>query len=74
MGDNYHRNWECPFFNSTAKLLIRCEGGLIRFKHRGAIRRYIARYCASLDGYHNCTVCKSLTEYYEKEGLDNDQG
>ena len=67
MGDNYHRNWECPFFHSTTKLSVRCECGVVRFHSRRAIRCFIERFCASNRGYHNCTLCQSMTNYYEEE-------
>ncbi len=61
-----HKTWACPFFKWDERLSVRCEGGCVRFRDREQAAEYQNGYCASLDGWKNCTVAASAVRYYER--------
>lgn len=47
-------------------MCIHCEGGRMEFPDRKAAVEYADRYCASQNGWKECSVAASLLQYYER--------
>lgn len=60
------RTYDCPFWKWDEKLCTHCEGGRMTFPNDDAKQDYIARYCANLTGWKDCTIASSLMDYYER--------
>lgn len=61
---------QCPFMlvdysDKKGELHISCEHGKIIFKNKKKLREHLNRYCGCTEGWHECTLAKSLIEYYE---------
>lgn len=65
-----HRAWQCPYFNSDEKQVIRCEAGRLTFPDGEAIHRFGSQFCASSKGWHGCPLAACLEEYYERTDTD----
>ena len=65
-----HRAWQCPYFQSDDKLLIRCEGGRVAMPDQEAMSKYGTKYCASSKGRHSCPLAACLEDYYERTDTD----
>ena len=61
-----HKTWACPFFKWDEKLRIHCEGGRLALPDQAALRDYAGRYCASADGWRQCSFAGVLLRHYEK--------
>lgn len=61
------KTWACPFLKWDEKRKVHCEGGCcVSFPDRKAYAEYTTRYCASLQGWKDCTIAAALLEYYER--------
>lgn len=64
------KTWTCPFLKWDERLKVHCEGGCcVAFCDREAYTEYTDRYCASLQGWKDCSVAASLLRYYERTEL-----
>lgn len=61
-----HKKFACPFFTWDEKFKVHCEGGCVKFRDRKEAGEYQDRYCASVTGWKDCTVAKSVENYYER--------
>lgn len=63
-----HKSWACPFFSWDERLCVHCEcGSRVRFYDQQEAGAYQDRYCASVNGWKDCTVAASLLQYYDRE-------
>lgn len=69
-----HKTWACPFFGWDERLCIHCEGGCMRFRDRKEAVEFQDSYCASLNGWKDCTVASSVMRYYERVEKDAKRG
>lgn len=69
MGSYSNKYWTCPFYGSSKKLCINCEGGRLHFGTWRDCSEYADKYCASY-GWQNCTVAQQLLRKYEMEEND----
>ena len=60
------KTWACPFLTWDERLKIHCEGGCVAFPDRKAYTEYTDRYCASVEGWMDCTMASLLLGYYER--------
>lgn len=60
------RTYVCPFFMWERGKALRCERCRMDFPDDDAKREYILRYCASLEGWKNCSIAKALLTFYER--------
>ena len=67
---NRNKYWACPFFKWDGAKDINCEGGRITFPSPDAANEYMNTFCAHNPGWENCTVAKTLYEYYERTEED----
>lgn len=73
MGSYSNKYWTCPFYGSSKKLCINCEGGRLQFGTWRDCSEYADKYCASY-GWRNCTVAQQLLRKYEREENDAKRG
>lgn len=66
MGSYSNRTWTCPFYGSSKKLCINCEGGRLHFASWLDAKEYAEKYCGGY-GWQNCTVAQQLLRQYERE-------
>lgn len=69
MGSYSNKTWTCPFYGSSKKLSMNCEGGRLHFSSWADCSEYADRYCASYN-WRNCTVAQQLLRKYEREERD----
>lgn len=62
------RRWECPFFRWDERRCIHCEGGRMHMQDLESYRRYVRTYCDNSGGWENCTMARSLMDYYDAMG------
>lgn len=67
MGTYSKLYWSCPFYKWDERLKIHCEGNRIAFHDQKGIQDYANQHCASPSGWKNCSIAKSLLEYYERK-------
>ncbi|MBQ6059425.1 MAG: hypothetical protein IJL39_05160 [Clostridia bacterium] len=68
------KTWCCPFFRYDKKREVRCEAGAASFATKETFERYTDTYCASVNGWRDCTLAAALVrEYDEMEEEDNGQ-
>lgn len=60
------RKFQCPFFRWDERQKVHCEGGAVCLPVP-ELRRYMDRYCSSLQGWRDCPIAKSLEEYYDRK-------
>lgn len=62
----WHKYYICPYFSSDDKQKIYCEGHCrLCFPDKDTTNEYLRSYCASDQGWKNCSIAKSLNEYYD---------
>ena len=64
------RLWACPFFRWDEREQIHCEGGVVSFPDRESCAGYAGKYCGSVQGWKDCTIAKSMADYYERTESD----
>lgn len=62
----------CPFWKWDAGKSMSCEGCRMDFPDDDTKRDYTERYCASLEGWENCSIAGALLKFYER--TDGDAG
>lgn len=60
------RRFQCPFFKWDERKKVHCEGGVVALPVP-ELRRYMDRYCASLEGWKGCPLANALWEYYDRQ-------
>lgn len=63
-----NKSWACPFFSWDEKRKVHCEGGGAGFSDKGTYADYTDRYCASVQGWKQCSLAVALLEYYDRTG------
>jgi hypothetical protein len=73
--DYWHRLWTCPFYDSSGKLHVKCEGGCrMVFPDVKTALIFLENRCASEDlEWKSCSTYIMLTDYYERK-LKNEKG
>lgn len=61
----------CPYVLTDCKskrgdLQLNCECGSLRFADKTEYNLFIDRYCGSIEGWKQCTLAKTLNEFYER--------
>ncbi len=64
------KTYICPFWMWERGRAIRCERCRMDFPDECAKREYAERYCASLDGWQECSIAKALLKFYERTDGD----
>lgn len=59
--------YACPYWKWEEKMCSHCEMAVLKFPSAEARREYTSKYCASVEGWCNCSIAKMLNEGYEKE-------
>lgn len=61
--DYHHYAYKCPYITGTKDKTVYCTGGSrVACPSIGACRRYLQAFCASEDGWQDCTVAQMITE------------
>ena len=60
------RRFQCPFFKWDERKKVHCEGGVVALPVP-ELRRYMDRYCASLEDWEKCSFAGTLLEFYERD-------
>lgn len=64
----------CPFYVKATYNRVYCEGGTFKIPDPKARHELISEYCSDMENYKNCTICRMLVNYYDRqEGADNEQ-
>lgn len=58
---------QCPFWVCCRDGVLVCEGARIPFAGEREMRAYMGRYCASREGWRDCSVAKLLESRYERD-------
>lgn len=66
------RIYICPFFAIREKLMIRCEGGELKFHDGEATTDYCTRHCSAED-WKKCSLAASLLRYYERIDKEDEE-
>lgn len=59
------RRFQCPFYKWDERQKVHCEGGVVGLPVP-ELRRYMDRYCSSLEGWKDCPIARALGEYYDR--------
>lgn len=63
----------CPFYLKERNRRLYCEGAIIKFPSRTSRNELVNTYCASMENYHNCAMCKMLMNYYDRKEYEDEQ-
>ena len=70
--DYWHKAFACPFYVWNDKCRVGCEGKCsIGFPDKEAAREYMDKHCASIDGWHKCTIAAARERYYERKDKED---
>ena len=62
----------CPYYVSDEKDRITCENrNAMRFYTVRATKEFICEFCASHEGWKQCTIAQMLDKHYDKEYKDD---
>lgn len=65
----YHKDYKCPFYGTSTKLQVRCEGGTqLCFPDKLSITYHINHICC--DDWKSCTIARALNLYYDRKGKE----
>lgn len=68
--DYWHKRYTCPYFRSSEKRRVCCEGNSrVSFETGGEASRFMNQYCAGEWG--RCTIARHLTAKYERKEEQN---
>ena len=61
----------CPFIKTDFKdkcnkNKIKCEFASVSFPSDEEYKMFVDHYCGSMSGWHDCTIARSTTDYYER--------
>lgn len=59
--------YNCPYFNHRNHGRIYCESATIKPPDKQTLSEFAQEFCASAEGYKNCTFYKLLDRYYERK-------
>lgn len=65
--------YKCPFYMWDRRKEIRCECCKVDFHDGTGKQKYADRYCTDLNGWRDCTIAKSLLDYYERTEDDGEK-
>lgn len=65
------KTYACPFWKWENGLSMSCECCRMDFPDKDTKSDYAQQYCASVEGWKNCSVARALNEFYEKSGEEN---
>lgn len=56
----------CPYFQKERPEVGKsvCEGAVVRFPGTKARATFLSSYCADMQGYKTCPICRMMDEYY----------
>ena len=61
-----NRTFCCPFFRWDERLRVHGECGRLTMPDRDATVAFQERYCASQQGWQDCSAAKVLLHYYDR--------
>lgn len=63
--DYWHKRYTCPYFRSSEKRRVCCEGSSrVSFQTGSEASRFMNRFCAGT--WANCTIAQQLNDRYER--------
>ncbi len=64
------RTYTCPFWKWDKGRAVSCESCRVNFPDDDAKQEYVEGYCASLNGWRDCSIAANLLTYYERTDGD----